>query len=156
MASPKEPRYDVLSRTRNAPGSWSCSSWMAVGHSGAQPGAGGSPPQAQGCPQAPILTSVPAHGGLEPELGGVHHELQGGLLGPEGTCRGVSRAGDPNLCEELPGDRSLLLTRRALLLFPRESQLNPRVWRAASADLPGAQRSHCLPLNEGPHRPRYL
>lgn len=53
MASPKEPRYDVLSRTRNAPGSWSCSSWMAVGHSGAQPGAGGSPPQAQGCPRRP-------------------------------------------------------------------------------------------------------
>lgn len=30
MASPKDPRYDVLSRTRNVPGSLSLSSWIAV------------------------------------------------------------------------------------------------------------------------------
>lgn len=30
MASPNEPRYDVLSRTTNVPGSLSFSSWIAV------------------------------------------------------------------------------------------------------------------------------
>lgn len=46
MASPKEPRYEVLSRTTNAPGSLSLSSWIAVrAQAGAQPNTtGGASP----------------------------------------------------------------------------------------------------------------
>lgn len=42
MASPKEPRNEVLSLTRNVPGSLSLSSWIAVrAQAGAQPNTAG-------------------------------------------------------------------------------------------------------------------
>lgn len=46
MASPKEPRNEVLSLTRNVPGSLSLSSWIAVrAQAGTQPStAGGTSP----------------------------------------------------------------------------------------------------------------
>lgn len=52
MASPKDPRYDVLSRTTNVPGSLSFSSWMAVkAQARAQPRkTGGTSPQLRFAP----------------------------------------------------------------------------------------------------------